>query len=167
MSRSLRNSWYVFVRGLGERYSNTTLSGSAPPTTEPTRRSFHSILFPTALIDSVQVSKSYSPDKSAPPPEGSCRFFKLPSQPVVELSATESASFLSSRARTFLSAHSGSRDGWGYDNGSLGPFPLGIPETKNRAFGHLHTRRWFREPMTSRRSKDVRERLGGRSTKIC
>ena len=53
----------VFVRGLGERYSNTTLNGAMLPTTEPDRRVVPLDLFPTALIDSVQVSKTYAPDK--------------------------------------------------------------------------------------------------------
>ena len=54
-----------FVRGLGERYSNTTLAGSVIPTTEPDKKVVPLDLFPTGLIDSVQVSKSYSPDRSA------------------------------------------------------------------------------------------------------
>ena len=53
----------VFVRGLGERYSNTTLAGATLPTTEPDRRVVPLDLFPTGLIDSVQVSKTYTPDK--------------------------------------------------------------------------------------------------------
>ena len=51
----------VFVRGLGERYSNTTLAGITLPTTEPDRRIIPLDLFPTGLIDSVQVSKTYLP----------------------------------------------------------------------------------------------------------
>jgi len=54
----------VFVRGLGERYSNTTLAGATMPTTEPDRRVVPLDLFPTGMIDSVQVSKTYTPDKS-------------------------------------------------------------------------------------------------------
>ena len=60
---SVVGSGSVFVRGLGERYSNTTLNGAMLPTTEPDRRVVPLDLFPTALIDSVQVSKTYTPDK--------------------------------------------------------------------------------------------------------
>ena len=60
---SLVDNQYVFVRGLGERYSNTTLAGSVLPTTEPDKKVVPLDLFPTGLIDSVQVSKSYSPDR--------------------------------------------------------------------------------------------------------
>ncbi len=60
---SVVDSQSVFVRGLGERYSNTTLNGATLPTTEPDRRVVPLDLFPTGLIDSVQVSKTYTPDK--------------------------------------------------------------------------------------------------------
>jgi hypothetical protein len=62
---SVVDNQYVFVRGLGERYSNTTLGGSTIPTTEPDKKVVPLDLFPTALIDSVQVAKSYTPDRSA------------------------------------------------------------------------------------------------------
>ena len=55
---SLVDNQYVFVRGLGERYSNTTLAGSVLPTTEPDKKVVPLDLFPTGLIDSVQVNKS-------------------------------------------------------------------------------------------------------------
>ena len=62
---SVVDNQYVFVRGLGERYSNTTLAGSTLPTTEPDKKVVPLDLFPAGLLDSVQVSKSYSPDRSA------------------------------------------------------------------------------------------------------
>ncbi len=43
---SLVDNQYVFVRGLGERYSNTTLAGSVLPTTEPDKKVVPLDLFP-------------------------------------------------------------------------------------------------------------------------
>ena len=54
---------YVFVRGLGERYSNTQLNGSTLPTTEPEKKVVPLDLFPSALIQSVHVQKTFMPDK--------------------------------------------------------------------------------------------------------
>jgi hypothetical protein len=84
---SIVENSYVFVRGLGERYSNTTLAGSVLPTTEPDKKVVPLDLFPTGLIDSVQVNKSYSPDKSAEFAGGLVQIvpIKLPSQPVFDL----------------------------------------------------------------------------------
>lgn len=56
---------YVFVRGLGERYSNTQLNGATLPTTEPDKKVVPLDLFPSGLIQSVQIQKSYLPDKPA------------------------------------------------------------------------------------------------------
>lgn len=55
---------YVFVRGLGERYSGTTINGSTVPTTETEKRVVPLDLFPSKLLDSVNVVKTYTPDKA-------------------------------------------------------------------------------------------------------
>jgi hypothetical protein len=54
---------YVFVRGLGERYSGTTINGSTLPTTETEKRVVPLDLFPARLLDTVNVVKTYTPDK--------------------------------------------------------------------------------------------------------
>ena len=100
---SLVDNQYVFVRGLGERYSNTTLAGSVLPTTEPDKKVVPLDLFPTGLIDSVQVSKSYSPDRSAEFAGGLVQIvpMKLPNQPVVDFSYGLELSTRRRRARAF------------------------------------------------------------------
>jgi hypothetical protein len=85
---SLVDNQYVFVRGLGERYSNTTLAGSMLPTTEPDKKVVPLDLFPTGLLDSVQVAKSYSPDRSAEFAGGLVQIqpLRFPSQAVFDVS---------------------------------------------------------------------------------
>ncbi len=51
---------YVYVRGLGERYSTTLLNGAILPSPEPINRVVPMDLFPTAILDSVLVQKTYS-----------------------------------------------------------------------------------------------------------
>lgn len=51
---------YVYVRGLGERYSTTLLNGALLPSPEPINRVVPLDLFPTAVLDSVLVQKTYS-----------------------------------------------------------------------------------------------------------
>jgi outer membrane receptor protein involved in Fe transport len=53
---------YVYVRGLGERYSSTTLNGSTLPSPEPERRVVPLDMFPASLLESVVIQKNYSPD---------------------------------------------------------------------------------------------------------
>ena len=59
---SVVDNGYVFVRGLGERYSSTMLNNAVLPTTEPERRVVPLDLFPASLIDNIKVLKTYSPD---------------------------------------------------------------------------------------------------------
>lgn len=53
---------YVYVRGLGERYSSVLLNGAPIPSPDYTRRVVPLDLFPNELLDGVVVQKSYSPD---------------------------------------------------------------------------------------------------------
>lgn len=52
---------YVYVRGLGERYSSVTLNGASLPSPEPSRRVVPLDLFPTSVLESVIVQKSFTP----------------------------------------------------------------------------------------------------------
>lgn len=57
---SLVGGKYVYVRGLGERYSATLLNNSGIPSTEPLRKVVPLDIFPTAIIEDVLVQKTYS-----------------------------------------------------------------------------------------------------------
>jgi hypothetical protein len=53
---------YVYVRGLGERYSSTLLNGAGLPSPEPERRVVPLDLFPTSVLSGVTIRKTYSPE---------------------------------------------------------------------------------------------------------
>ena len=52
---------FVYVRGLNERYSSATLNGSPLPSPEPLRRVAPLDLFPTSVLESILVQKTFSP----------------------------------------------------------------------------------------------------------
>ncbi|HJS73299.1 MAG TPA: TonB-dependent receptor, partial [Vicinamibacteria bacterium] len=54
---------YVYVRGLGERYSSTQVNGASVGTPEPNKRVVPLDLFPTAALDEIVVQKTYTPDQ--------------------------------------------------------------------------------------------------------
>jgi TonB-dependent receptor len=56
---------YVYIRGLGERYSQTTLNGAYIPSVDLTRNVIPLNVFPTSVVESLRVQKSYSPELSA------------------------------------------------------------------------------------------------------
>ena len=51
---------FVYVRGLGDRYSSSLLNGSPLPSPEPLRRSVPLDIFPTTIVGSAVVQKTYS-----------------------------------------------------------------------------------------------------------
>jgi hypothetical protein len=56
---------YVYVRGLGDRYSSTLLNGSSLPSPEPEKRVVPLDIFPTSLVEEVVIQKTFSPDRPA------------------------------------------------------------------------------------------------------
>ncbi|MEL6771840.1 MAG: TonB-dependent receptor [Bacteroidota bacterium] len=54
---------YVYVRGLGDRYSNTTLNGATLPSADPDRKAFQLDLLPSGLIENIVTLKTFTPDK--------------------------------------------------------------------------------------------------------
>jgi outer membrane receptor protein involved in Fe transport len=127
---SVVDNQYVFVRGLGERYSNTTLAGSVVPTTEPDKKVVPLDLFPAGLIDSVQVAKSYSPDKSAEFAGGLVQIvpLKLPQRPVVDMSYGINHYSNATGKDILLSPLSGN-DVFGFDDG-VRALPASFPDNK-------------------------------------
>lgn len=56
---------FVYVRGLGERYSNVLVNGAAVPSPDLTRSVIPLDLFPTTIVESIKIQKSPSPDQPA------------------------------------------------------------------------------------------------------
>ena len=56
---------FVYVRGLGERYSSTSLNGAFIPSPDLTRNVVPLDVFPSAIVSSLAVQKTFSPDISA------------------------------------------------------------------------------------------------------
>ena len=60
---SVEGGKYVYVRGLGDRYSKTQLNGLDLPGIDPDRNTVQMDIFPTNLIDNIFVTKTFSADK--------------------------------------------------------------------------------------------------------
>lgn len=60
---TVQDGRYVVVRGLGERYTTTSLNGSRIPSPEPERKVVPLDLFPASLLQSVATSKNFTPDQ--------------------------------------------------------------------------------------------------------
>ena len=56
---------FVYIRGLGERYSQSTLNRAQIPSPDLTRNVIPLNIFPTSIVESLRVQKSWSPDLPA------------------------------------------------------------------------------------------------------
>jgi len=62
---SVEGGRYVFVRGLGDRYTKTILNGVDIPGLDPDRNTLQMDIFPTSVIDNIIVYKTFSAHISA------------------------------------------------------------------------------------------------------
>ena len=59
---SVEGGKYVYVRGLGDRYTKTLLNGMEIPGLDPDRNTVQMDIFPSALLDNIVVYKTFTPD---------------------------------------------------------------------------------------------------------
>jgi hypothetical protein len=59
---TVQDGKYVFVRGLGERYTTSSLNGARVPSPEPERRVVPLDMFPAGLLQTITTSKTFTPD---------------------------------------------------------------------------------------------------------
>ena len=60
---TVQDGKFVFVRGLGERYTTTTLNGARVPSPEPERREVPLDLFPASLLEGITTAKTFTADQ--------------------------------------------------------------------------------------------------------
>ena len=85
------DSKYIFVRGLGERYSSTMLNGSVIPSTQPDKKVVAMDMLPASLLENVRTDKSYTPDQPGEFSGGVVRAETkdLPSKAAMKLSVSQ------------------------------------------------------------------------------
>lgn len=115
---SLVNEKFVYVRGLGERYSSTSLNSAAIPSPDLTRNVIPLDIFPTSIVESLRVQKSYSADMPASFGGGSVdiRSTGIPDGFTWSLEVGSGYNF--ENDGKILTYPGGSDDRWGTDDGT-------------------------------------------------
>lgn len=116
---SLSQGKFIVVRGLNERYSNLTLNGSALPSPEPLRRVAPLDLFPTTVVETALVQKTFSPEYSGEFGGGliELRSKGVPNEGFLELKIGLGLNTVST-ARNGLTYEGGDFDFLGFDDGT-------------------------------------------------
>ena len=109
---------FIYVRGLGERYSSTTLNGASVPSPDPTRTVIPLDLFPSSIIESLSVQKSYSPSMQAHFGGGNVdiRLKSIPSQLVFNIAGNLGGN--TDNSSNGLTYEGGGDDWYGIDDGT-------------------------------------------------
>lgn len=110
---------FVYVRGLGERYSATVLNGSSLPSPEPERRVVPLDLIPAGMLDSVVIQKTYLPNQPGEFGGGvvQLRTRNFPSRPIINVSLG-TAGRIGTTFADGLTYHGGKTDWLGFDDGT-------------------------------------------------
>lgn len=141
---------FVYIRGLGERYSQTELNGSPLPSPEPEKSVVPLDLFPAGFLESLTVQKTYTPDEGGDFSGGTVQIEtkEFPDYFTFKMSAGSSVNSESQFADGFLSYAGGGLDFLGIDDGSRD-----LPDAMVREIGGLAGERLPSDPA-------ARERLG-------
>jgi len=134
---SIVDNGFVFVRGLGERYSSTMLNNAMIPTTEPERRVVPLDLFPASLIDNIKVLKTYSPDLPGEFSGGLVQMstIEFPTQKTFSVSVNYGFNSITTGNR-FAGYSGGGRDIFGFEDGTRS-IPSIIPSDKRLFVGNF------------------------------
>ncbi|MBL4682907.1 MAG: TonB-dependent receptor plug domain-containing protein [Pseudomonadales bacterium] len=115
---SLVGGKFIYIRGLGERYSSTTLNHATIPSPDLSRNVIPLDIFPTSIVNSLSVQKSYSADRSAAFGAGliDIRTKGIPDSFTYSVELT--GGYNSESTGDLLSYQGGNDDVWGKDDGT-------------------------------------------------
>lgn len=117
---SVQGGKYVFVRGLGDRYTKSMLNGLDIPGLDPDRNTIPMDIFPTNMIDNVIVSKTAAADYPADFTGGIVDIVTkdLPTKPEYGISMGVGYNPNMHFKDDYLTHEGGDTDFFGYDDGT-------------------------------------------------
>ncbi len=117
---TVQDNKYVFVRGLGERYTTSSLNGARVPSPEPEKRVVPLDMFPAGLLQSVTTIKTFTPEQQG----------------------DFSGALVDIKTREFPARRTGTLSlGSGYESGATGSSILAAGTVGGEAFGMVNGNR--------------------------
>ncbi|RME98102.1 MAG: TonB-dependent receptor, partial [Bacteroidetes bacterium] len=117
---SIEGGKYIYVRGLGDRYTKTTLNEVEIPGLDPDRNTLQMDIFPTALLQNIMVSKNFTAEMPADFTGGllNVETKAFPEQKLLTVSVSTSINPEMHFNPNFLTYQGGETDWLGYDDGT-------------------------------------------------
>lgn len=111
---------YIYIRGLGDRYSLTQLNGLVIPSADPYRNGAQLDLIPANLLENIITSKTFTPDMPGSFTGGSVNLEtkSFPEQFFFTVKASGSFNQQSNLNNNFLTHTGGENDYFGFDDGT-------------------------------------------------
>lgn len=116
---SIVGNRFVYVRGLGERYSSALFNGSPLPSPEPMQRVVPLDLFPSEVLESITVQKTYSAQFPGEFGGGviDLQSLGIPDEPFLKLRVGGGFNSVTTGEKG-LTYYGSRHDFWGYDDGT-------------------------------------------------
>lgn len=108
---SVQDGKYAVVRGLPDRYVSSQMNGVRLPTADEDKRAVQLDQFPTAVIDSIQVSKTFTPDQQGDASGGAVNILLkgIPTENIFQLKGQYSYNSQVTGNDKFITYNGGSR----------------------------------------------------------
>lgn len=137
---------FAVIRGLSDRYTTTTLNGAQVPSADPDRQAAQLDLFPSSMIERIEIHKTFTPDMPGGFTGGAVNIVpkSFPEEFQFQYTVGGSYNSYSSFRNNFYQSERGALDIVGFDDGtralsdSLAALPPGasipLPPNANRFF---------------------------------
>ncbi|QSE98318.1 TonB-dependent receptor [Fulvivirga lutea] len=119
---SVEGGKYIYVRGLGDRYTKTTQNGMDIPGLDPDRNSIQIDVYPTNLIDNMVILKTFTPELPADFTGGivNIETKDFPEEKILDVSFGMEYNPSMHFNNNYITYDGGSTDWLGYDDGTRG-----------------------------------------------
>ncbi len=124
---SVQEGKYAVIRGLGDRYTSTTLNGVMIPSPDPDRQAVQLDLFPSGVLDNIKAIKTFVPDQPGTSSGGSIQLETkgVPDERILKLEISTSFNTNATGNHRFLQTESRSGDAWAHGVADR-PIPSGL-----------------------------------------
>jgi outer membrane receptor protein involved in Fe transport len=124
---TVQDGKFAVIRGLPDRYVNSQLNGVRLPTADEDKRAVELDQYPAAIIESIQVSKTFTPDQQGDASGGAVNVVLkgIPDETTLQFKSQIGYNSQASGRDDFLTYKGGGVTYWGDSRSDLAPQPVG------------------------------------------